>query len=436
MLYEQKALPSERHDVLDKLLSKSHDFMKLNYEFSQKLKENETAVTALSDEINTLKRELDEAKSSRQNITELKHKIVVLANINKQLSKNIEVLGIDLHERESHINSLKRHIMEKRDFLFKLREKDRKVELLKKEVFELKGNTRTLRYDLDEKENHINTLRRTISKKPKIDHNEIKIISLGDDSIFLKKEIIKKNNDIKKLEQEKNILHEKISELFKNQEQDKEKHSKETRLLFNITNKLRQEMTKSSGIKGILTRNEILKEENRKLLNQNNKSKSGLMEKEEKIKLLDSQIEETKSVNDKFMITLKKLKKAMVFINKENKEFAKRLKIKGEECEDVKNTLELKNKEYGEIKAKYKKELESEKQDHKEQIKKFIKQYFRVKMFSESEIRELKKKLYAKGKEMDVLKSKIDFLKNEISEQTKKELDLKSELEILKKEKN
>lgn len=425
MLYEQKPLSFEGDDVLNKILVKSQDIIKLNSELSKKLKENENTVLGLSNEINILKKEFDKAKKSTHSLRILEHKIEYLSLMNQQLSKNIKLLKADLFERNSYINSLKRQIITKKNFLVILGEKDKQIELLR-------NNMKILKDDLIEKKNHINVLRRvTISKKLS---NEKK--SSENKVTVLKEELSKKDGNIKKLEDEKNLLKKRILEHIQKEERDKKKTDKETKLLFTVTNKLRHEMSKSSRLKGALTRNEVLEEENRKLSNLINNIKTELVEKKEEIKALVSQIEKNKSVTNKFRIMLKKLKEGLVFTNKENKELARRLKQSEKELEDIKKSFELERKRTKENKLRYEKEINAEKGYHREQMKKFIKQYFRVKMFSESEVRELKKSLHDKEKEKGILKSKIEFLKNEIAEQTKNELDLKSELEILKKEKN
>lgn len=416
MLYEQKP------DVLNKILVKSQDIIKLNSELSRKLKENETTFLDLSNEINVLKKEFDKAKKSTQNLKIVEYKIEDLSLMNQQLSKNMELLKADLFERNKYINSLKRQIITKKNFLEMLGERDKQIKLLNNNIKILKG-------DLIEKKNYINVLRRETTtekargeKKP----SENKLV-------VLKEELSRKSSNIKKLEEEKNLLKKRILEAIQKEERDKKKTDKETKLLFTVTNKLRQEMSKSSKLKSALTRNEALEEENRGLSNLTNNFKTELMQKKEEINSLLSQIEKNKTVTNKFGIMLKKLKEGLVFTNKENKELARRLKQTEEELGDVKKSFELGQERAKENKLKHEKELNSEKEHYREQMKKFIKQYFRVKMFSESEVRELKKRLSEKEKEKDVLKSKTEFLKNEISEQTKRELDLKSELEILKK---
>ncbi|NQV08792.1 hypothetical protein HQ529_02995 [Candidatus Woesearchaeota archaeon] len=346
---------------------------------------------------------------------------------NKQLLENLSLLKQDLIERNNYIFMLKKRVLEGKGGTEKQQEKTRQQEFFKNEVLKLKNNLNILKSDLIEKENYINFLRKQEIKA----NNSTQTTRINK----LKEELSKKDVQIKLLNEEKQILDKKTKELEMYERKYRTKHEREERLLFNVTDKLRKEMARSEMLKTATRRNHLLELKNNELSDTIHMLSQELNKKKDEIDGFNQQIEENKAVSNKLHMTLKKLKDGIGFVNKENIEIIRKLKKRDEEIDILKQELDLSNDNLNKNKKETKGNIEEEEKYHKEQIRKFIKQYFKVKIFSESEIRGLKKNLDAQEKEKDILKSKIDFLKYELNKHRNNELDLKAELEVLKQEK-
>lgn len=399
---------------LDKLLQKSRDIARLNTELSLKLKENQEMVSDVEKEINFFRQKIEDAEKSKSEISVLRKNLDNINEQNRRLYRNIELLKQDLLLRNNHLNILRKRVVEMKQLPSEIRKKEEEKILQENEVLKLKNNIKILKRDLSEKDKHLNVLRRAI-----IDIKEKKQGNL--------------RTRIVSLEEENNSIRKKLEEIKEKEARIKENQERETKMLLIISKKLRNEMSEKEKLSRSVLRLDQVEEENRKFSSLLRASMKELNEKKEKVNILDTELANKESFFDKSSKALGKMKRGLELSIKRNRELEKNKTILNKRVSDLQTELESAKKDMETKEKDFNNMIEDERNKHKTLLTKFIRQYSRSKLYSESEIKEQKEKIRKQGEEKSFLLEKIEFLKKIIAESTKKGLDTRAELEILKK---
>ena len=445
----------KQDQLLKDILEKSHRIVGMNFELGQKLSENEKTIDDLSQDLEVLKSRLFEEQDTRKQLNELKRKIYVLAETNSNLTNDLRLLRESLVARDQYLAVLKKEFTKRLSpmDINKIRQKDSFE--LKLQADSLQENLTVLQNDVEEKNKHIGFLKRQL---------------VGKQLTLFREEERKKNSEIEILSNE---LKEKENLILKLQGEMK----KVSRMDFSDFEGLQKENSRLHG------ENSDLKSENLNVSGINDKMKTLLKKSAEKILEMETKISLISFENTK----LKSIAEEQTKIDLANKMLAKRAAEKeisatqsGKFLKRLQEELILKSNEIKLLRTglensrkmmlglggankrivfeagNLKKQLEGTKQEDLAKIKeyqemligaqkslaKYKGQVMKIKdslgallknkVVSESEKQKLKAKLLEFSHVKDELLVKEQYYKQVIMSLTKKELEMSSELQVLK----
>ena len=158
-------LAQNESGLLSDIALKSQRIIKMNFELTEKLNENERNIENLNEDLQVLYGRLQEHGKDKAKIQGLMQRINDLGLYAANLKHNIDLLRSNLENREKYINVLKRAYGSRASMPGTTAAQDREIKELREKSAMLQNNVQILRQDISVKKKHIDFLKNFARKK-------------------------------------------------------------------------------------------------------------------------------------------------------------------------------------------------------------------------------------------------------------------------------